>query len=57
VDDQSVVDEEQTLITGGSMQMPQQQATSWLQSVANEGNEVQELVMWDLLGREDFQDT
>ncbi len=37
-----------------AMQTPQQSADAWLRGVANEKEEVQDLVMRDLLGREDF---
>ncbi len=37
------------------MQTPQQQADSWLRGVATAGEDVQELVMRDLIGREGFQ--
>jgi len=33
---------------------PQQTASAWLQGVANEGEEVRDLIMRDLLGKEDF---
>ncbi len=55
VDDRSVYDEEQPSIARSSTQTPQQQADSWLRGVATAGEDVQELVMRDLIGREDFQ--
>ncbi len=55
VDDRSVVNNEQTLVAWSSMQTPQQTANAWLQGVANKWEEVQDLVMRDLLGQEDFQ--
>ncbi len=57
VDDQSITDEEQTLIASGSTQMPQQCANAWLRSMESKGEDMQELVMRDLIGREDFQST
>ncbi len=55
VDDRSVCDKEQTLITQSSTQTPQQQANTWLRGVATAGEDVQELVMRDLIGQEGFQ--
>src|SRR6266571_4817007 len=52
VDDRSVVDEE---ITIARMQTPQQQADAWLRGMATAGEEVQELVLRDLVGKEGFQ--
>ncbi len=57
VDDRSVYDEEQPSIARSSTQSPQQQADSWLRGVATAGEDVQELVMRDLIGREGFQHT
>jgi hypothetical protein len=34
---------------------PQQQATDWLAGVANEHDDVKDIVMQELMGREDFQ--
>jgi len=34
--------------------MPRQTANAWLRGVVNEGEEVRDLVMRDLLGKEDF---
>ncbi len=48
-------DEEQPMIARSSTQTPQQQADSWLRGVAMVGEDVQELVMRDLVGREGFQ--
>jgi hypothetical protein len=45
VDNRSVVDERD----------PQQQATDWLSGVANEHDDVKDIVMQELMGREDFQ--
>ncbi len=36
-------------------QTPQQQANTWLRGMAAVGEDVQELVMRDLVGREGFQ--
>ncbi len=47
---EAIVDESLT-------QTPQQWADTWLRSMANEGEDIQELVMRDLVGREDFQGT
>src|SRR6266702_214291 len=55
VDDRSVCDEEQPLIARSNTQTPQQQANSWLRGVASAGEDIQELVMRDLVGREGFQ--
>jgi len=55
VDDQSVIGEEPSNIARSETQTPQQSADSWLRGVANEREEVQDLVMRDLLGQEDFQ--
>ncbi len=54
VDDRSVVEEEPTE-SQSAMRTPQQSADTWLRGVANEREEVRDLVMRDLLGREDFQ--
>ncbi len=55
VDDRSTCDKEPSLIARSSTQTPQQQANSWLRGVATAGEDVQELVMRDLVGREGFQ--
>ncbi len=55
VDDRSVYDEEQPSIARSNTQTSQQQADSWLRGVAMAGEDVQELVMRDLVGREGFQ--
>jgi hypothetical protein len=34
---------------------PQQRATDWLSGVANENDDVKDIVMQELMGREDFQ--
>src|SRR6266702_2128543 len=52
VDDRSVVDEE--VITART-QTPQQQANMWLRGMATAGEDVQELVLRDLVGKEGFQ--
>ncbi len=57
VDDRSVVDEEPTMVARSNMKTPQQSADAWLRGVANEREEVRDLVMRDLLGQEDFQST
>jgi len=51
MDDRSVAGEE---IRESGTAMPQQTANAWLQSIANEGEEVRDLVMRDLLRKEDF---
>jgi len=43
------------MIAQGSTHTLQQQADAWLRSMANEGEDMQELVMRDLVGKEDFQ--
>jgi len=55
VDDRSICDEEQVVVAQLSTQTLQQQADTWLQGVATTGEDVQELVMRDLAGREGFQ--
>ena len=55
VDNRSVYEEEQLTIARSDTQTPQQQANLWLQGIATAGEDVQELVMRDLVGREDFQ--
>jgi len=55
VDDRSVCDEEPIITVRGNTQTPQQQADTWLRGVASAGEDVQELVMRDLVGREGFQ--
>ncbi len=57
VDDRSICEEEQSFAAGSSTQTPQQQANTWLRGVATAGEDVQELVMRDLVGREGFQNT
>ena len=54
VDDRSVVDEE---VITTRMQTPQQQADAWLRGMATAGEDVQELVLRDLVGKEGFQNT
>ena len=54
VDDRSVCDEE-TITAQTSTQTLQQEADTWLRGVTTTGEEVQELVMRDLVGREGFQ--
>ncbi len=53
VDDSSVDENNQVIVARA--QMPQQQANTWLRGMASTGEDVQELVMRDLLGREGFQ--
>jgi len=55
VDDRSICDEEQIMTTQTNAQTLQQQADTWLRGVATAGEDVQELVMRDLIGREGFQ--
>ena len=57
VDDRSICEEEQPMVARSTTQTPQQQADSWLRGVAMVGEDVQELVMRDLVGREGFQNT
>ena len=52
VDDRSICNEEQTLVARSSTQTPQQQADTWLRGMATAGEDMQELVMRDLVGRE-----
>ncbi len=53
VDDRSIIKDNQVLVA--CTQTPQQQANTWLQGMASVGEDVQELVMRDLIGREGFQ--
>src|SRR6266571_1256055 len=53
VDDRSIIEDDQVLVA--HTQTPQQQANTWLRGMASAGEEVQELVMRDLVGREGFQ--
>ncbi len=55
VNDRSVCDEEPVITAQANAQTPQQQADTWLRGVATAGEDVQELVMRDLVGREGFQ--
>ncbi len=57
VDDRSVCDEEPIITVRGNTQTPQQQADTWLRGVASAGEDIQELVMRDLVGKEGFQST
>jgi len=54
VDDRSI-NEEEVVTARAITQTPQQQANEWLRGMATAGEDVQELVMRDLVGREDFQ--
>jgi hypothetical protein len=45
VDDRSVVNERD----------PQQRTTDWLSGVANENDDVKDIAIQELMGREDFQ--
>jgi len=54
VDDRSI-DEEEITTACVNAQTPQQQANEWLRGMATAGEDVQELVMRDLVGREGFQ--
>jgi hypothetical protein len=45
IDDRSVIDDRD----------PQQRATDWLAGVVNEHDDVKDIVMQELMGREDFQ--
>ncbi len=56
VNDRSINDEE-TVVAQSSTQTPQQQADTWLRGMATAREDVQELVMRDLVGREGFQNT
>jgi len=56
VDDRSI-DEEEVTTARANAQTPQQQANEWLRGMATAGEDVQELVMRDLVGREGFQNT
>ncbi len=54
VDDRSI-DEEEVTTAQANTQTPQQQANEWLRGMATAGEDMQELVMRDLVGREGFQ--
>ncbi len=54
VDDRSI-DEEEVTTARANAQTSQQQANEWLRGMATAGEDVQELVMRDLIGREGFQ--
>jgi len=55
VDDRSINGDE--IITARTnTQTPQQQADTWLRGIAAAGEDVQEMVLQDLVGREGFQD-
>jgi len=56
VDDRSI-DNDETVVAQSSTGTVQQQADTWLQGMATAGEDVQELVMRDLVGREGFQNT
>jgi hypothetical protein len=45
VDDRSIADD----------RTPQQRATDWLLGVADENDDVKDIIMQELMGREDFQ--
>ncbi len=47
--------DEQTLVAQSSTQTPQQQADTWPRGMATAGEDVQEIVIRDLIGREGFQ--
>jgi hypothetical protein len=47
VDDRSVADD----------RTPQQCASDWLSGVADENNDVKDIIMQELWGKEDFQNT
>ena len=55
VNDRSICDDEQPIIAQSTTQTPQQQANSWLRGMATAGDDMQELVIRYLVGREDFQ--
>jgi len=55
VDDRSIAEEEEVATARANAQTPQQQANEWLRGMATTGEDVQELVMRDLVGREGFQ--
>ena len=54
VDDRSI-DGDEIIAAQADTQTPQQQADTWLHGMATVGEEVQELVLRDLVGREGFQ--
>jgi hypothetical protein len=50
-------EEEGTIRRVAEERTPQQRATDWLAGVADEHNNVKDIVMQELMGREDFQNT
>jgi len=54
VDDRSI-DGDEIIAARTNTQTPQQQADTWLRGMATAGEDVQELVLRDLVGREGFQ--
>ncbi len=54
VDDRSV-NEDEIVTARANTQMPQQQADTWLRGISTAGEDVQEMVLRDLVGREGFQ--
>jgi hypothetical protein len=48
-------EEEGTICSIAATRTPQQRATDWLLRVANEEDDVKDIVMQELMGREDFQ--
>jgi len=43
------------MVAQSDTQTPQQQADTWLRGIAMAGEDVQEMVLRDLVGREGFQ--
>jgi phosphohistidine phosphatase SixA len=48
-------EEEGTIRRTEEERTPQQQANDWLSGVADENDDVKDIVMQELMGREDFQ--
>jgi hypothetical protein len=48
-------EEEGTIRCIAETRTPQQRATDWLSGVANEEDDVKDIVMQELMGKEDFQ--
>jgi hypothetical protein len=48
-------EEEGTIRSTTETRTPQQRATEWLSRVADEEDDVKDIVMQELMGREDFQ--
>jgi hypothetical protein len=50
-----IQEEEGTIRRAAEERTPQQHATNWLSGVTDENNDVKDIIMQELMGREDFQ--